>query len=159
VTGGQRVVQETRLWDAAAGRTMTMRSKEEAHDYRYFPEPDLPPLVIDSERISVVRDEMPELPDAMRDRFAEEYALPAYDAKQLTQTRALAEYFEATIRSGAPPKLASNWIMGEVARKLKEVGGDTRQFPLSPERLAGLLALVGKETISGPSAKAVFEKM
>jgi aspartyl-tRNA(Asn)/glutamyl-tRNA(Gln) amidotransferase subunit B len=159
VAGGQPVVQETRLWDAAAGRTMTMRSKEEAHDYRYFPEPDLPPLVVDSVRISGIRDEMPELPDAMRERFAEQYALPAYDARQLTQTRALAEYFEATVRSGAPPKLASNWIMGELARKLKGLGGDISQSFLSPERLAGLLALVGKGTLSGPSAKAVFEKM
>src|SRR5262249_9525872 len=97
--------------------------------------------------------------DAMRERFAEQYALSAYDARQLTQSPALAEYFEATVRSGAPAKLAGNWIMGELARKLKELGGDTTRPPLSPERLAGLLALVGKGTITGPSAKAVFEKM
>jgi aspartyl-tRNA(Asn)/glutamyl-tRNA(Gln) amidotransferase subunit B len=156
---GGRIVQETRLWDASAGRTVGMRSKEEAHDYRYFPEPDLPPLVLDAARIAAIRDLMPELPDARRQRFIEEYALPEYDAGQLIQSRALADYFDATVRAGAPPKLASNWVMGELARKRKETGADLEAVPLEPDRLAGLIALIEHGTISGSMAKDVFEKM
>ncbi|HEV3139969.1 MAG TPA: Asp-tRNA(Asn)/Glu-tRNA(Gln) amidotransferase subunit GatB, partial [Vicinamibacterales bacterium] len=114
VSGGGRVVQETRLWDSAAGVTVSMRSKEEAHDYRYFPEPDLPPVVVDAARIEEVRRSMPELPEARRQRFVEQYALPAYDAAQLTESRPLADYFEFVVRAGANAKLASNWIMGEL---------------------------------------------
>jgi aspartyl-tRNA(Asn)/glutamyl-tRNA(Gln) amidotransferase subunit B len=156
---GGRIVQETRLWDASAGRTVGMRSKEEAHDYRYFPEPDLPPLVLDAARIAAIRDLMPELPDARRQRFIEQYALPEYDAGQLIQSRALADYFDATVRAGAPPKLASNWVMGELARKRKETGADLEAVPLEPDRLAGLIALIEHGTISGSMAKDVFEKM
>jgi aspartyl-tRNA(Asn)/glutamyl-tRNA(Gln) amidotransferase subunit B len=156
---GGRVVQETRLWDADAGQTMSMRSKEEAHDYRYFPEPDLPPLVVDAARVAAIRDSLPELPDARRRRFVEAYALPEYDATQLTESRAMADYVEATIRAGAPPKLASNWIMGELARKLKETAADIAAAPLAPDRLAGLIALIDNGTISGSIAKDVFEKM
>ena len=155
---GGRVVQETRLWDADAGVTISMRSKEEAHDYRYFPEPDLPPLMLSRARIDAIRAAMPELPAARRTRFIEEYALPEYDAGQLTQSRALGEYFEATVRAGAPAKAASNWIMGELARKLKETGGDVATA-LPPIRLAGLITLVDNGTISGSIAKEVFEKM
>jgi aspartyl-tRNA(Asn)/glutamyl-tRNA(Gln) amidotransferase subunit B len=156
---GGRVVQETRLWDSAAGRTVSMRSKEEAHDYRYFPEPDLPPVFVDAARLDGIRSAMPELPDARRRRFVEQYALPEYDAGQLTQSRALADYFEAAVGAGASAKAASNWIMGELARKLKEAEADIASSPLPPERLAGLLALVEKGTISGSMAKGVFEKM
>ncbi len=156
---GGRVVQETRLWDANTGRTVSMRSKEQAHDYRYFPEPDLPPLFVDAARVAAIRNAMPELPDARRRRFVDEYALPDYDAGQLTQSRALADYVEATIRAGAPPKLASNWIMGELARKLKEIGVDIAAAPLEPDRLAGLVALIEQGAISGSMAKHVFEKM
>ena len=159
VSRGGRVVQETRLWDADEGRTVGMRGKEEAHDYRYFPEPDLPPLIVDSARVAAVAAAMPELPEARRRRFVEEYALPGYDATQLTQSRALADYFEATVRAGAIPKAASNWIMGELARKLKEVGTDVTAAPVTPARLAELLALVERGTISGSIAKDVFEKM
>src|SRR5712692_6137587 len=106
VSGGGRVVQETRLWDAAAGRTVSMRSKEEAHDYRYFPDPDLPPVVVDAVRIADIQSTMPELPDARRRRLVEQYGLPEYDAGQLTQSRGIAEYFEAVVAAGAPPKLA-----------------------------------------------------
>ena len=109
LSGGGRVVQETRLWDSAAGRTVSMRSKEEAHDYRYFPEPDLPPAIVDAEREQRVRAAMPELPEARRRRFVERYGLPEYDAGQLTQSRGLAEYFEAVVAGGAPAKAASNW--------------------------------------------------
>ena len=156
---GNRVVQETRLWDSAAGRTISMRSKEEAHDYRYFPEPDLPPVVVDAERIARIRATMPELPLARRRRFVEQYALPDYDAGQLTQSRALADYFETAVAAGAPAKAASNWIMGELARKLNEQDAGIESSPLTAERLAGLLMLVAKGTISGSMAKDVFEKM
>jgi aspartyl-tRNA(Asn)/glutamyl-tRNA(Gln) amidotransferase subunit B len=159
VSDGGRVVQETRLWDASAGRTMSMRSKEEAHDYRYFPEPDLPPVIVDAERVQKIRASMPELPDARRRRLAAQYALPEYDAGQLTQSRALADYFESTVAAGAPAKLASNWIMGELARKLKEVGRGVDASPLTAGRLAALIALVDTGTISGSMAKDVFEKM
>jgi aspartyl-tRNA(Asn)/glutamyl-tRNA(Gln) amidotransferase subunit B len=159
LTEGGRVVQETRLWDAAGGRTISMRSKEEAHDYRYFPEPDLPPVAVTADRVARIRATMPELPDARRQRFAEQYALPDYDAGQLTQARGLADYFEATVGAGAPAKAASNWIMGELARKLKEQNADIESAPLTPQRLAGLIALIDKGAISGPMAKEVFEKM
>jgi aspartyl-tRNA(Asn)/glutamyl-tRNA(Gln) amidotransferase subunit B len=159
VSDGGRVVQETRLWDSAAGRTVSMRSKEEAHDYRYFPEPDLPPVVVDAARIQTIRASMPELPDARRRRFVEQYAIPEYDAGQLTQTRALADYFESTVAGGAPAKLASNWIMGELARKLKEENRGIEDPPLTAARLAGLIALVSDGKISGSIGKDVFEKM
>ena len=159
VGDGGRVVQETRLWDSAAGRTIGMRGKEEAHDYRYFPEPDLPPVVVDAARIAAIRDAMPELPDARRRRFADAFALPDYDAGQLTQSRELADYFEATVKAGAPPKLASNWIMGELARKLNESDSDIGAAPVTPDRLAGLIALIENGTISGSMAKDVFEKL
>jgi len=159
VADGGRVVQETRLWDSAAGRTISMRSKEEAHDYRYFPDPDLPPVVVDSARIAEIRAAMPELPDARRQRLVAQHGLPEYDAGQLTQSRALADYFESVVAAGAPPKLAANWIMGELARKLNEQSAEITASPVTPERLAGLIALVGNGTISGPMAKEVFEKM
>ena len=154
-----RVVQETRLWDAGADVTVAMRSKEEAHDYRYFPEPDLLPLDVSTERIDAIRRSMPELPDARRSRFVSQYALSDYDAGQLTQSRAFADYFESTVRAGASPKAAGNWIMGELARKLKESGRDIGAAPVTAERLAGLIGLVERGTISGPLAKEVLEKM
>jgi aspartyl-tRNA(Asn)/glutamyl-tRNA(Gln) amidotransferase subunit B len=156
---GGRVVQETRLWDASAGRTVGMRSKEGAHDYRYFPEPDLPPLVIGSARVSEIQRLMPELPDARRLRFIEEYALPEYDATQLTQSRPSSEYFEAAVHAGAPPKLASNWIMGELARKANETGVEFWASPVTPERLAGLTVLIERGTINSSSAKGIFDRM
>jgi aspartyl-tRNA(Asn)/glutamyl-tRNA(Gln) amidotransferase subunit B len=159
VSAGGRVVQETRLWDAAAGRTVSMRSKEEAHDYRYFPDPDLPAVVVDAARVAGIRAAMPELPDARRRRFAAQYALPDYDAQQLTQSRAAADYFEAAVAAGAPAKAASNWIMGELARKLKEQATDIAAAPLSADRLAGLLVLIDQGAISGSMAKSVFETM
>ena len=159
VSDGGRVVQETRLWDAAAGRTSSMRSKEEAHDYRYFPEPDLPPVVVDAARIERIRAAMPELPGARRRRLVEAFGLPDYDAGQLTQSRALADYFEAVVRAGAPAKAASNWIMGELARALNANGVAIGSSPVDPGRLAGLIALVEKGAISGSMAKGVFETM
>ena len=159
VEGGGAIVQETRLWDTGAGRTVSMRSKEEAHDYRYFPEPDLPPLTVDAARIAAIRSAMPELPDARRSRLVAQYALPDYDATQLTQSRELADYFEQTAAAGAPAKAASNWIMGELARVLNARGVRVADSPVPAERLAELLALVDRGTISGPIAKDVFEKM
>jgi aspartyl-tRNA(Asn)/glutamyl-tRNA(Gln) amidotransferase subunit B len=157
-TGG-RVVQETRLFDSASGTTVSMRSKEEAHDYRYFPDPDLPTVVVPAARVAAIRAAMPELPEARRQRFIAAYALPEYDATQVTQSRDLADYFEAAVGAGAAPKAVANWMMGELARMLKERGRDIAESPLSAERLAGLLALVDKGTISGAIAKGVFEKM
>jgi aspartyl-tRNA(Asn)/glutamyl-tRNA(Gln) amidotransferase subunit B len=159
VAEGGRVVQETRLWDAVDGCTVSMRSKEEAHDYRYFPEPDLPPVILDAERIERIRAAMPELPGPRRRRFVETLGLPEYDAAQLTQSRAVAEYFEAAVRAGAPAKAASNWIMGELARALNDQGSDIASSPLDAERLAGLIALVEKGTLSSSMAKGVFDTM
>jgi aspartyl-tRNA(Asn)/glutamyl-tRNA(Gln) amidotransferase subunit B len=153
------VVQETRLWDASGGRTVSMRSKEEAHDYRYLPEPDLPPLVVDEARVERVRASMPELPAARSRRFVREYAIPEYDAGVLTQSAELAEYFEQTARAAGNPKAASNWIMGELLRTLHERGWSIAEAPLPPSALAGLIGLVDRGTISGSIAKGVFATM
>jgi aspartyl-tRNA(Asn)/glutamyl-tRNA(Gln) amidotransferase subunit B len=147
VASGARVVQETRLWDPAAGHTVSMRSKEEAHDYRYFPEPDLPPLTVDAARVERIRGEMPELPEARRRRFVDRYALSEYDAAQLTQSREVSDYFEAAVAAGASPKVAGNWIIN--------IAGSS----LPIERLTGLLALVEQNVISGSIAKTVFDTM
>src|SRR6185503_20027023 len=157
--GGGRVVQETRLWDSATGRTNSMRSKEEAHDYRYFPEPDLPPLLVDEARIARVRAAMPELPAARRQRFVTQYAIPAYDAGVLTESAARADYFEAVAAAAGNAKAASNWVMGELLRTMKERGQDETTQPLQAERLAGLIQLIDKGTISNAIAKDVFAKM
>jgi aspartyl-tRNA(Asn)/glutamyl-tRNA(Gln) amidotransferase subunit B len=156
---GGAVDHETRLWDTAAGRTLSMRSKEEAHDYRYFPEPDLPPLRIEPAVVEELKRTLPELPDARRRRFVAQYGLPDYDASLLTQSHALAAYFEATAAAAGNAKAASNWIMGELTRKMNETGVRIEQVPLTPEALAGLIRLVDSGTISGPTAKEVFEKM
>ena len=157
--GGGRVVQETRLWDSSTGKTQPMRSKEEAHDYRYFPEPDLPPLIVDVPRIERVRATMPELPEARRRRFVAQYAIPDYDAGVLTQSSALADYFEAAAAAAGNPKAASNWIMGELLRTMNERGQAIADVALTPARLAGLIALIDSGTISSSIAKDVFAKM
>ena len=159
VEHGGRVVQETRLFDSAQGRTYSMRSKEEAHDYRYFPEPDLPPLVIGEERRHRIAQSLPELPEARLQRFIREYGLPEYDANLLTQTRALADYFEAVARASGNAKAASNWIMGEIMRTMKEHGLSIEQVPLTASALAGLIKVVEGGTISSTVAKEVFAKM
>jgi aspartyl-tRNA(Asn)/glutamyl-tRNA(Gln) amidotransferase subunit B len=156
---GGRVRQETRLWDSSSNRTHSMRSKEEAHDYRYFPEPDLPPLVVDEARVEAVRVAMPELPDARRQRFVTAYGIPEYDAGVLTQSAQLADYFEAVVRGGTSAKSASNWVMGELLRTLKERGASIDDTPLAPAALAGLIALVDNATISSTTGKAVFATM
>jgi aspartyl-tRNA(Asn)/glutamyl-tRNA(Gln) amidotransferase subunit B len=159
VSNGERVRQETRLWDAAAGRTVAMRSKEEAHDYRYFPEPDLPPLHVDSTLVDRYRAEMPELPDDRRKRLVSQYALPDYDAGILTASAALADYFEAAAKASGNAKAASNWIMGELSRKMNETGDDITRVPVTPAQLADLIKLVDTGKINTPTAKDVFEKM
>ena len=159
IEGGGRVVQETRLWDTGAGRTVSMRSKEEAHDYRYFPEPDLPPLVVDAARLDAIRATMPELPAARRQRFVAAYGLPEYDAGVLTHSPALADYFERVAAGSRNPKAASNWVMGELLRTLKDHGLETSAIPLAADALAGLIALIDNGTISSSIGKDVFAKM
>src|SRR5687767_11988534 len=156
---GAAVEHETRLWDADGGRTMSMRGKEEAHDYRYFPEPDLPPLTLERAWIDDIRKTLPELPDARRRRFVEQYALPPYDASVLTSSRELGDYFEATAAASGNAKASSNWIMGALSAKLNDLGITIAEVGLTPERLAGLIRLIDAGTISGPVTRDVFEKM
>ena len=161
VARGGKVVQETRLWDERAGRTVPMRSKEEAHDYRYFPEPDLGLLAVDEAWLAEAAAEMPELPRARRARFARAYGLSAQDAETLVGARELADYFEQTAALSAP-RLAANWITGEVLRWMKERKVSIEEalaFPVSPARLAGLLRLVENGSVSTASAKEVLAAM
>ncbi len=159
-SGGQ-VVQETRLYDADRNETRPMRTKEEATDYRYFPDPDLLPVVITSEFIESVRKTLPELPDAKRDRFMEQYGLSRYDADVLTSTRELADYYEAVVRAAGQDqaKPAANWVMGELSGALNRDGIDITASPVSAEMLAQLLQRIADNTISGRIAKEVFEAM
>jgi aspartyl-tRNA(Asn)/glutamyl-tRNA(Gln) amidotransferase subunit B len=163
LNAGEKIVQETRLWDADRGVTRSMRGKEEAHDYRYFPEPDLLPLRIDDEWIARVRDEMPELPDARRRRFMRQYGLPAYDAEVLTASRELADYYEVAVAAHNNPKALSNWVMGDIIRIANERAVDAEpdyaDIPISPEHLGKLVKLIDKKVISGKIAKTVFEKV
>ena len=157
---GERIVQETRLWDPDRGHTVSMRSKEYAHDYRYFPEPDLPPLQIDPRWVDEVRASLPELPAARRRRFALQYELSPYDADLLAQGRGLADYFEEAVREYPRPKVVANWVLNELLREVP--GEDDRAVaacPIPPRNLAGLLRLIENGTISGKIAKDVFEKM
>jgi aspartyl-tRNA(Asn)/glutamyl-tRNA(Gln) amidotransferase subunit B len=159
VSNGGRVQQETRLFDSASGRTVSMRSKEEAHDYRYFPEPDLPPLRIPVTEIARIQKDLPELPDVRKRRLVSEYGIPEYDAGVLTQSAALADYFEAAAAAAGNAKAASNWIMGELARKMNETGHAIDAVPVKPDQLAALIKLLDEGKINGPTAKEVFEKM
>ncbi|MBI4476781.1 MAG: Asp-tRNA(Asn)/Glu-tRNA(Gln) amidotransferase subunit GatB [Acidobacteria bacterium] len=159
IESGGAVLQETRLWDPAAGRTETLRTKEEAHDYRYFPEPDLPPVQVDQARIALIRERLPELPETRKRRLVAQYGLPAYDAGVLTQTAALANYFEAAAASSGNPKAASNWVMGEILRKLRESDTTIERVPIAPASLARLIRLIDAGTLSVSAAKEVFDKM
>lgn len=156
---GGRIVQETRTWDEGKGMTLPLRSKEEAHDYRYFPEPDLPPLVISREWVEEIRRSLPELPDVRRNRYINDYGLPAYDAGVLTATREVGEYFETCVRLYPQPKTVSNWVMGELARLLNATNTEITDSPVKPEQLAVLLKLIDEGVISGKIAKTVFEEM
>jgi len=156
---GGSIVQETRLWDETKNITRSMRGKEEAHDYRYFPDPDLMPVVIDKNWIEKIEKTLPELPDVKKQRFVQEYRLPEYDAEVLTSEKELAEYFEQVVKYGSDAKLASNWMMSEVLRKLNQEKREITACPITPKDLAELLQLIQKGTISGKIAKIVFEEM
>ncbi len=156
--GGQ-IFQETRLWDPANNKTTSMRGKEEAHDYRYFPDPDLLPLVIDSDWVQRIEESLPELPDQKKKRFMAQFDLPSYDAGLLTSDRDLADYFEACVDRFPQPKPVSNWMMGSLLGLLKARDQSIAESPVSPENLARLLALIDKGVISGKIAKTVFDDM
>lgn len=156
---GGNVTQETRLWNVAAGRTESMRSKEFAHDYRYFPEPDLLPVAVSDAMIADVRSRMPELPAAKVERFLREYEITPYDAGVLTSTRALADYFEAAVKAGAPAKSAASWIAVELLRRLNGAGKDIAESPMPPAALADLLKSVESGAITAATAKKVFAQM
>ena len=155
---GEKVIQETRTWDEGRGVTLTLRSKEEAHDYRYFPEPDLAPLVIDREWVERIRKTLPELPAARRARL-QALGLSAYDAGVITQVKALSDYFDAALAYYGDAKTLANWVMGDLTRLLNSNQCRVVDSPISPEKLAELLALIEKGTISGKIAKSVIEEM
>ncbi len=155
--GGGTLTQETRRWDDVAGITLPMRSKEYAHDYRYFPEPDLPPVALDAATVESWRAELPELPAARRARFIADYGLPEYDAGVLVADRAIADYFEKVAKKSGNFKAASNWVMGELLRALGEKGQGIADAKISPEALAALIALVDAKTIHSSAAKEVFQ--
>lgn len=159
IEDGGTIVQETRLFDPNSGKTRSMRGKEEAHDYRYFPDPDLVPLVIDDAWVQRVRGELPELPEQKIMRFTNEYGIPAYDAEVLTASRPLAEYYEECVTLNGNGKAVSNWVMGELTRALNDSGASIDRCPVTPRLLAELLKLIDSGTISGKIAKTVFDEM
>jgi len=159
VAEGERLVQETRLWNADQEITLSMRSKEHAHDYRYFPDPDLVPLAVEPAWVEEIRRTLPELPDAKRERFVREYGIPAYDAGVLTASKELAAYYEACVKTPSDPKAASNWVMGDVLRFLNEEKRDIRTCPITPASLAEMINLIEEGTISGKMAKDIVEEM
>lgn len=156
---GGSIVQETRLWDPAAGVTQSMRSKEEAHDYRYFPEPDLIPLIKLSAQADEIKATLPELPDIKRNRFISQYMLQDYDADSLISEKAIAEWFEEAVIAGGQPKAAANWILGELLKLLNEENKSITECSLKPSQLIDMLKLIENGTISGKIAKVVFEEM
>ncbi|GAB0152829.1 Asp-tRNA(Asn)/Glu-tRNA(Gln) amidotransferase subunit GatB [Marinobacterium sp. BA1] len=159
IEDGGRVVQETRLYDPDKNETRSMRSKEEANDYRYFPCPDLLPVIIDDSYIDAIRETLPELPDARRERFISEYSLSEYDAGVLSAYRPQADYYEQVVKLSGDTKLAANWVMGELAKFLNQNDTDIKDSPVSAEQLGGLLVRIKDNTISGNIAKKVFELM
>jgi aspartyl-tRNA(Asn)/glutamyl-tRNA(Gln) amidotransferase subunit B len=156
---GGSIRQETRLWNLERGETAVMRSKEEAHDYRYFPEPDLVPLKLERDWVNAFQEGLPELPAARARRFVEQYALPDYDAGVLTAAKDVAEYFEASVKLFPQPKTVSNWVMGELTRELNQTGTAVGTSPVSPERLAALLHMVDQGTVSLKVAREIFPEM
>ena len=154
---GGKVVQETRLYDADRDETRSMRSKEEANDYRYFPDPDLLPVEITEAQLDAIRKTMPELPPEKLARFEQAYGLGRQDALQLTASRPLADYFEAVVEAGAEPKMAANWVTGDLGGALNKEGLELSQSPVTPRQLGGLLVRIADNTISGKIAKQVFE--
>ena len=156
---GGRVIQETRTWDENKGITASMRSKEQAHDYRYLPEPDLVPIVVDPARVAEIRANLPELPDARRQRLMNDYGLSEYDAGIITSSKAVADYFDQSVQNNGDAKVVANWLMGEVSKHLNSEGKTILDCPVSPKQLTELLALIEKGTISNKIAKTVFEEM
>ncbi|HLB57262.1 MAG TPA: Asp-tRNA(Asn)/Glu-tRNA(Gln) amidotransferase subunit GatB, partial [Gammaproteobacteria bacterium] len=160
IESGGKVAQETRLFDPAKNETRSMRSKEEAHDYRYFPDPDLLPVIIHEEQIETIRRNLPELPQQKRQRFIDQYGLNAYDATVLVSTKAMADYFETVITaSGNQAKLAANWVMGDLAASLNKTDIDIAQSPVSADQLGKLIQRISDNTISGKIAKTIFEAL
>ncbi|HKF25783.1 MAG TPA: Asp-tRNA(Asn)/Glu-tRNA(Gln) amidotransferase subunit GatB [Candidatus Acidoferrum sp.] len=159
IESGGRIIQETRLWNQAEGYTVGMRSKEKAHDYRYFPEPDLLPVHVSPAWRETVRSALPELPAAKRDRFVESYGITSYDAAVLTDSSALAAYYEETVKAGAPGKAAANWMQTELLRRLNDSGMQITASPVSPKGLAELIQLIESGRITGAVGKRVFPKM
>jgi len=159
IESGGKIVQETRLWNQAEGYTVSMRSKEKAHDYRYFPEPDLLPVHVSSAWRDTVKSALPELPAAKRDRFVANYGVTAYDAGVLTDSTDLAGYFEQAVKAGAPGKAAANWMQTELLRRLNDSGKEITSSPVAPKALAELIQLVEGGKITGAVAKKVFAKM
>ena len=153
---GGKVIQETRRWDDNKDKSYAMRSKENAQDYRYFPEPDIPPIEIDDNWFDEVKNSLPELAEAKKARYVSEFGLPEYDANMITGQKALADFFEATTAICNNPKEVSNWIMGELMRKLSDEGIEAKDMKLTPEALAKLIELVGKKTINRNKAKEIF---
>lgn len=158
MSGGE-VEQETRRFDEPSGETILMRSKEEANDYRYFPEPDLPPIHISDDWIEEVRASIPEMPDKRRERYTQDWGIPAYDAGVLTQTKEMSDFYDATVAAGADPKLAANWLMGEVNAYLNSKQVELSDTTLTPEHLATMIKLIEDETISSKIAKKVFKEI
>ena len=156
---GGKIMQETRLWNPERGITESMRTKEEAHDYRYFPEPDLIPITVDQRWINEIRESLPELPDIKRGRFVSGFGLPEYDADLLTSEKPLADWYEEAVKLGGKPKAVSNWVMVELMRLLNEENKSIEESPLKPKQLVEMLRLVEEGTISGKVAKTVFEEM
>jgi aspartyl-tRNA(Asn)/glutamyl-tRNA(Gln) amidotransferase subunit B len=159
VRNGGTVVQETRLWDSGANRTFAMRSKEEAHDYRYFPEPDLAPLQVTAAQVREARAALPELPEARVQRLTRTFGIPEADAALLGQSAAFADYYERVVRASGSPKAAANWIIGDLTRKLKELAVEIDAAPVPADALGELIRMLEQGAISGPTAKDVFEKM
>ncbi|MGE5446404.1 MAG: Asp-tRNA(Asn)/Glu-tRNA(Gln) amidotransferase subunit GatB [Ignavibacteriales bacterium] len=159
IESGKKVIQETRLFDSTQGVTFPMRSKEEAHDYRYFPDPDLLPIVVDENWVQEIKNSLPELPNARKSRFINEYKIPPYDAEVLTASKEVADYFEECLKYYDKPKAVSNWIMTEVLRELKGEEEGIKRFSITPEKLSELLRLIDDGTISGKIGKDIFIEM
>lgn len=159
LSNGEKVVQETRLWDAGKNESFSMRSKEEAHDYRYFPDPDLVPIVVNDEWIEKIKKNLPELPEEKKDRFVEQFQIPVYDAGVLTSDHSLADYYENCVKLFSQPKTVSNWIMGDILRVLKKDDKEISDCPVTPKHLTDMLKMLEDKTISGKIAKTVFEEM
>jgi aspartyl-tRNA(Asn)/glutamyl-tRNA(Gln) amidotransferase subunit B len=159
VKDGEKIIQETRLWNTEKSITESMRSKEEAHDYRYFPDPDLMPMEFEQSWIDEIKQSVGELPDAKREKYISELNMSAQDADLLTAEKSVAEWFEQTVELGGDPKSAGNWIKGDLARLLNEENRQIDECPVTPKHLVDMLALIDKGTISGKIAKTVFEEM